>query len=253
MESIEQQMSGEYRVVLTASPTALAKRLEEAPGVDSVAFWRAPIEACWFWVAWQRRLSEDRRAAAEHMVMFAVFESRNSLMQGRHLHFRGILESEGDEDSAIKYYLMTRIPQDQLDQIHLSEELQRSLGLQRTRGENEMTWVAKLATARSVVGQCKQHASYWIGLIQYELGRFDAAVEWFDRRTLKATPEGAWTQGARYNLGRSLEAKGDLAEARKQYLSSEDSPQHHGDLVRARMLAERIALEQEAAVEKSKP
>jgi hypothetical protein len=242
MGLIEQHLSGDYRVVLTVAPTKLAQRLERASSLDSVAFWRAPMEACWFRNATQKRLSEDRRAAAEHIVKFAVFESRNALMQARQLHFRGILDSEGENrESAIKYYLSTRIPEAQLDRLDELEDLQRSLGLYRARGENDMMWAAKVATTRNVVGQSKEHASYWLGLTQYELGRFDAACEWFERRTLAANPDGKWAQGARYNLGRSLEAMGKLAEARKHYLSSEDSPQHHGDLVRARMLAQRIS------------
>ncbi|MFV1967948.1 MAG: tol-pal system YbgF family protein [Pirellulaceae bacterium] len=246
MEVIEQQMSGEYRVVLTVSPTALAQRLEEVPGVESVAFWRVPMEACWYWNAVQRQLSEDHRASAEYMMRYALFTTRNSLMQGRHLHFRGILENEGDEDGAIKYYLKSRVPQDQIDRLHESEDLQKGFGLVRQRGEHEMVWAAKVATARGMVLQSKEHASYWLGLVQYELARFESAVEWFEQRTLNRTPDGIWAQGARYNLSRSLEAMGKLEEARKQYLSSEGSPQHHGDLIRARMLAKRIAQEKAA-------
>jgi tetratricopeptide (TPR) repeat protein len=242
MALIEQHLSGDYRVILTAAPTSLSQRLQRAAGLDSVAFWRAPMEAFWFRRATEKRLSEDRRAAVEYMVKFAIFESRNALMQARQLHFRGILDSEGDSgESAIKFYLATRIPEAQLDRLGELEELQRSLGLYRARGENDVMWAAKVATTRDVVGRSKEHASYWLGLTQYELGRFGAACEWFERRTLDANPDSAWAQGARYNLGRALEAMGKLAEARKHYLASENSPQHHGNLVRARMLARRIA------------
>ena len=81
----------------------------------------------------------------------------------------------------------------------------------------------------------KHHASYWLGLAHDGGGRPEAAVEWFARRTLEAFPDGPWIGGARYNLGRTYEALGRIEEAREQYFQDE-SPQKHGNLLRARYL-----------------
>jgi hypothetical protein len=58
---------------------------------------------------------------------------------------------------------------------------------------------------------------------------------WSISRTLDESPNSPWTDGARYNLARALEGKGLFAEARENYLLDE-SPQRHGNLLRARYL-----------------
>jgi len=136
---------------------------------------------------------------------------------------------------------LTRIPQSDIEDMTKSRVLQERLGMIRERGENDYVWAARLATAQLMATRAKEHATYWLGLAQYDLGKFEAAVEWLDRRTLGSAPDGHWAQGARYNLGRSLEALGRLEEARRHYLSNDASPQHHGNLIRARMLAKRIS------------
>jgi len=93
-----------------------------------------------------------------------------------------------------------------------------------------------MAITKIMATTTKQHASYWLGLAQYDDGRPEAAVEWFARRTLQAYPDGPWVGGARYNLGRTYEALGDIENAREQYFQDE-SPQKHGNLLRARYLA----------------
>lgn len=89
------------------------------------------------------------------------------------------------------------------------------------------------------------HASYWIGIVAYERGDYHQAVEYFRqfrRRDLKNLPqiqkglvgpikkyaealvkdwEPVWTNGARYNLARSLEAEGRHVEALAKSLEAE--------------------------------
>ena len=56
----------------------------------------------------------------------------------------------------------------------------------------------------------KEDASYWLGLIAFEQKNYPVAIDYFSRRTLDATPDGPWTDGAHYNLGRTYEALGQL-------------------------------------------
>ncbi len=81
----------------------------------------------------------------------------------------------------------------------------------------------------------KQDASYWLGLINFEQKNYPVAIDYFSRRTLEATPDGPWTDGAHYNLGRAYEASGQLAPAIELY-QSDRSPQKHGNRLRARRL-----------------
>jgi len=66
------------------------------------------------------------------------------------------------------------------------------------------------------------------------------AANWLEKRTLEATPAGPWTAGARYNLARTYEAQGKLAEA-IELLKSDNSSQRYGNLLRARQLAQQLA------------
>ena len=85
----------------------------------------------------------------------------------------------------------------------------------------------------------KQNATYWLALIHYDTGEYENARDWFDIRCLQAFEDGPWTAGARYNLARVYEQSGDLEAARKMYLL-DDSPQKHGNLLRARKLRKQI-------------
>ena len=85
----------------------------------------------------------------------------------------------------------------------------------------------------------KADASYWLGLLSYDVGNYEVAADWLLTRTLKATPDGPWTAGARYNLARAYEALGEVAQA-IELLQGDDSPQRHGNLLRARQLRETL-------------
>jgi hypothetical protein len=80
----------------------------------------------------------------------------------------------------------------------------------------------------------------WLGQCQLESGRPDAAIEWFQTRTLEAWPDGPLAPLARYNLARTYEALGKLPEAQRVLLADK-SIQEHGNYLRARMLEKSLA------------
>jgi TolA-binding protein len=91
--------------------------------------------------------------------------------------------------------------------------------------------------AIAALRMARQHAAYWLGLTHYERRNYPAAIDWFKIRTLEANPDGPWNSGARYNLARCYEAQGDLSAARQIYYADE-SPQRHGNQIRADLLEE---------------
>jgi len=66
------------------------------------------------------------------------------------------------------------------------------------------------------LSRMKQHATYWMGLVAYELRNYDAAVMYFEM-VLKDPTNGGWSPGARYNLGRTYEAQGKADKALETY------------------------------------
>jgi hypothetical protein len=73
-------------------------------------------------------------------------------------------------------------------------------------------------------------------LVAAQEGNSEAAIDWLKTRTLEADPDGPWTAGARYNLGRVYEAEGRIEEAVECYRADADVPERHGNLLRAHWL-----------------
>ncbi len=254
MQLVQENLTGDNRLVLTVDATGLAERLQKCAGLEDVLLWPISYETTWYQTAVHEPKYVDQlksqiyveaiRAEESGQEMkhsnavdeYFIFTIRSGLVRARHLHFRNQLDNVGDEKGAKMLYLEARVPNAQLAELATSEVVQARFGLQREQGEREVYFQGRLAITKLMVANSKMHSSYWLGLAQYDDGRPQAAVEWFARRTLEAYPNGPWTGGARYNLGRTYEALGDVELAREQYLLDE-SPQQHGNRLRARYLA----------------
>jgi len=245
MELVQRNLTGDNRLVLTVDGTALTERLEKCAGVEDATVWPISYETTWYQTAisapkfveaLQARVRDDEKARQDYVDKYFLFAARNGLVRARHLHFRGEFDNDGDEQGAKMLYLNSRVPNAKLDQLGSSNQVQQQLGLTRQEDEREAYFQGRVAITKMMVSNTKRHASYWLGLAQYDDGRPEAAVEWFLRRTLEAYPDGPWTGGARYNLGRTYEALGEVEKAREQYFLDE-SPQKLGNRLRARYLA----------------
>jgi tetratricopeptide (TPR) repeat protein len=199
---VEAQLAGSDRLVLSVDPSSLAKSLRTVPGVVDVKLWDAPFRT----IAEQ----EQRKPAvrAEAAKEFVVYAGRPALWKARVLHFKG--EFQGDK-SARTYYRDSRPADSEIEKMPQPMPFR----------------------------EAKKKASYWLGLLSFDDGQYDVAIDYLQKRTLGATPDGPWTQGARYNLGRAYESLGRVEEAATWYMSDEDSPQSHGNRLRARWLREK--------------
>lgn len=251
MKLLEDNLAGADRAILTVNPTRMAERVKKLPGVAGATLWAVPYETIAFQAAMQKLLAANEQVAAAYYQMVGVFKVHGPLVQARHLHFRGAFEQEGERAGARHYYMNCRLPTATIDQLHDSPDVQKELGIVRDAREGELMWKTKLASARLLSTQSKQHSSYWLGLVQFDSGNPEAAIEWFKNRTLELYPDGPWTAGARYNLARCYEALGRYQEARELYLE-DDSPQQHGNLIRAKLLAQRTREDNDAAEESAR-
>ena len=84
----------------------------------------------------------------------------------------------------------------------------------------------------------KLSASFWLGLIQYDLGEYPAAMDYFRVRTLQFGPKVFWASGAVYNIARTLEASGQRQKAIQEYRANLLLRNDDGCLLRARWLKE---------------
>jgi hypothetical protein len=199
MSLVESRLAGDERVVLTASPTKLINELKTFKHIKDAQLWQMPYEVI---AARRERNDEDRRNAFREIV---VFMNNTPLYQARVRQFKG------DYAAAKKLYLESRPSQAQMEAAPIGEE------------------------NKKVVNEVKQAATFWLGLIAMDLKDYPVAIDYFRERVLIASPDGPWTAGARYNLGRTYEALGEVEKAIAQY-QLDTSPQSYGNRLRARWL-----------------
>ena len=236
---VESNLSGKDRMRLTVNATALRDRLADVPGVDEVSLWSLPFEADWYRAAIVAGIQTNKALDTEQYLKYGVFQARTDLVRGRYAHFRGEFDNDGEDLGAKTLYLESRMSNKQIAEIQSSEEVQEFFGVTKEQGEHDLSFRNRIAGTQLMVSQTKIHASYWLGLAQYDSGRPAAAVEWLNR-TKDLSTDGIWTDGVRYNLGRAYEALGKIQEARELYLSDE-STQQHGNVLRARLLRKHLS------------
>ena len=207
MSVLEARLAGERRIVLTTSPSAATQRWKSSAGLKDAQLWLHPYNTI------QRRsnlvpLQAQRRLAA--MLPFYIIPSA-PLFRGRMLYLRGDLVGE---DGAMRYLQAARPANAELraSSAGLEEKLLLQLG--------------------------KQDATYWCGLIVFQRGNYEAAIDYFKKRTLEINSKGHWARGARYNLARSYEASGQTDRAILMYGLDPSTPGYFGNLLRAKWLRE---------------
>ncbi len=218
---LQQALEGDDFVVLSADNERLEKTLEEGKQVESVRLWPFP----WQSMVIEQTLPLDvRRIAAQRFIVFA---QRPRLWKARTLHFQGTKPVPFEQRND---------PLAQPEEGHVEAmELYRN---KRVRVPEAV--LARVELAKQVIyRRAKNDASYWVGLLSYDRGRYEVAEHWLRDRTLEALPNGPWAAGARYNLARALEAQGKLAEA-IELLETDDSLQRHGNLLRAQQLKQKM-------------
>ena len=218
---LQPNLEGENFAVLTADCRRIADELAKMPNVAEVELWPMPM----------RSLLEEYNLPPESRLLaaqrFLIFAQRPKLWKARVLHFQGTKDIPLEERN------------DPLAQPNLGHRSATRLYQEPGVRPSEKTLRTLEPAQQAIYRMSKADASYWLGLLSYDVGKFQVAADWLEARTLKATPSGPWTAGARYNLARTFEALGREAEA-IELLEEDDSPQRHGNLLRARQLSEAL-------------
>lgn len=242
---VEKQLVGEHRTVLTVPISAKAGKLRASPGIRDVYLWSIPFEASWYRAVVNQRVRNDEQAAAQYFAMYGMFLNRTPLARGRIAYLRGEIENDDERQGAKALFMQARVPRDQLDELNTNEEVQKLLGVARDPRSNEQQWAMQMEVFKNVLTRSKQCASLWLGLCQLESGKPEAAIPWFQTRSLDAWPDGHLAPLARYNLARTYEALGKIPEAQRVLLADK-SIQEHGNYLRAQMLEKSLAKSESA-------
>ena len=165
------------------------------------------------------------------------------LAAGRRQHFRGIFASTDDVVGAKEFYLQSRQSESDISKFDaragLDKSRQKKIEASKLAALNEL--------GKTELRKYKRYASYWLGLIAFDEGNLKMATNYFDKRLLSVEEQATnWSQGARYNLARTLEqmasnSTGDEVDglkerARSVYMEDAMSPQYAGNRIRAKRL-----------------
>jgi hypothetical protein len=145
------------------------------------------------------------------------------MWKARARHFQG--RKQGDDESR------TTEPDDFIDDHGEAARLYTSKSVRPSDRE-----IAREASEekRRIDHAAKLNATYWVGMLSFDDGRFGVAEDWLGQDELRA-PGSPWMAGANYNLARTYEAQGNPAEA-VELLEADTSAQRHGNKLRARRL-----------------
>jgi tetratricopeptide (TPR) repeat protein len=101
--------------------------------------------------------------------------------------------------------------------------------------------LAELPQSIAMLTEARRHATYWLGLIAYERGDYQTSADYLSKQILEKDPGSPFVDGARYNLGRALEALGRYDEAIQLFESDTSVQQRYGSLWRMQRLREKLA------------
>jgi hypothetical protein len=261
MQLLQGALPADQHLILTVRPSILEPKLRKCRGVGQVNLWRCGFEAVLY-----HRFGRDIAAARDAAVARAryievgVFNPDYPLAKGRNLHLQGRFEKEDEAPGARTFYLSSRQPDQNINRFESSQMVREAAGIQQKLPQDENQQKEMIEMFASIARTQKHHATYWLGLTYHEAGNQAGAIEWLADRTMEAYPPSPWIPGARYNLARCYEDLGQWDAARKWLESDKDSPQHHGNLLRAREIAQRHpeaaakpAAEPPAAAEEAEP
>lgn len=228
---LQAQLSGADRLILAVDASAVAEEVRPLANGGDVRLWEGPYRTL---LALLELAQSDDLASKtkryEEAFLYRPFAWRPRLFKARLLHFQGKKETRKDP---------RRTGWEEVIDSH--KEAGQLYTHRLVRPPNRTLATVTSDDKRAIYETAKRDASYWMGLLSYDDGRYEpAAIDWFQRHTLEANPDGPWTQGARYNLARTYEQLGRFDEAIALY-EADGSPQRHGNRLRARLLAERLA------------
>jgi tetratricopeptide (TPR) repeat protein len=235
-ELLEKGLEGEQFVKLAVSPKPLVDHLKKLAEIKAVKLWPEPfVGLADEWKMPQVEADPKNNIPAQPyrqmaVADFAPFAEKPLLWKARLLHFQGNKDIRASERG------------DPMAEGRPGHQQAVKMYLDPTIRPSNASLAKDPEDKRAVAAAGKADASYWLGLLSYDRGNYEVALNWLGDRTLDVAKNGRWADGARYNLARTQEALGNFAEAAKLLESDPaDAPQRHGNLLRARTLAEKAA------------
>jgi hypothetical protein len=240
MQLLQAAMPQAMKLALATQPSQLEPKLRKA-NVSGVSLWPAAFDAVLYRIGIQQRAASDVELAKKLHLQGILFLPARPLIKARNLHLQGRYENEDQKPGARSLYLMCRQPDRQIDALLTNEFYRKSIGLEQNLPQDSAQRQAQLDFITSIARGEKYDATYWLALTYADSAKPGAAIEWLGKPVVETSPPGPWIPGARYNLARCYEQLGQVELARQWLESDKESPQRHGNLLRAKMLGQKSA------------
>lgn len=206
---LEQALSGQDKLVLSFDHDGLSAKLKQAPQLGGIVDW--PLRDVRY------SASREKEPYDKLSELLRPFNRRpTDLETGRTIGLPPLWRARVRHVSG-KYYE---------NMAETDPELRR-LGINRwyqvARPAEDDLGPLRLDTVNwEYIHRMKGHATYWLGLVAYDLGNYDTATTFLKLILADPTNVG-WVPGARYNLGRTYEAQAAAArdEAERKRLRDE--------------------------------
>ena len=175
--ALQAVLQGEDFVVTSANVDKLAESLKPIEQLAAVQLWAVP---------YQERLAEESMRRPQRALAaqrFLVFAELPKLWKARTLHFQGTkpipVSQQNDPLAQPRRGHREAVTLYQSPDIRVRDDI--------------LARVEPLE--RVILSTAKSDASYWLGLLSYDLGKYEVADDWLRTRTLEAFPNGPWTAG----------------------------------------------------------
>jgi len=253
MKQVESRLTGKLKMILTVTPTLMARGLRNKDGIQKVEIWTYPFRRNLFF----RELSANPSALPNLIARLEreqiPFLMRSKLMRGRLLQFRGKYLGGLDDPGANELFLDSRLSKQELKRfsipletlIEMTKDSPRPSpfleGLPTDPAEANAIYQQRVATSLKNAIWNKDHATIWMAMTSIDKQKYKVAQHHLGQ--VLVNPNSNWHQQARYNMARCQEQLGKkngdaklLDSAIENYESDKDSPQYAGNLLRASRL-----------------
>ena len=200
MAILEKYLTGERQMVLTVAPSIISLRLRTEHQINRSKIWLPIYEGYLFEAALHAKLVAQDASALEFVNStrdHSLFHEVPQLLEGRFKLLRGIFDDDEanlgvkGENGAKTLMMASRIPTKLIEGLVENEGVQQSLGLLKPSGTPNLLWRQILVNKQHTFVRAKDYASFCIAMIHMEQGHYQDAIEWFERRTIINTNEGA--------------------------------------------------------------
>ncbi|WP_153558370.1 hypothetical protein [Roseimaritima sediminicola] len=239
MRRLTEHLLGDQRMNLHLDAAAVARRLDDVPGVAGVRLWHVPLEA----EAYQQTIEDALRDNIDlnrwYFGRWGLIAPQSPLGKARWRHLEGQFDNDPQRaiDGARVLYMQQRRPEFELADLALDVQLQAEYDLQRLPRESEMQYQQRIAGMQQVLRAAKRTATFWLALMHVEEANWSSAEKWLEDRVLDNPEAVQWHSLARYNLARTEERLENWQRAEQLYKTDGD-PQEQGNRIRARLLPE---------------